>query len=512
MWTSPYAPVEVGGTTLHRMVPSAAARFGDRPALVDGPSGTTVSYRLLAERVQGVAAGLAATGFRPGRRARPVGAEPAPVGRGRPRRHGRRGTVTGPARPARARAGHPAGRRRGLGPGDRPVAGPGGPFAPRPPPGARWSCSAGRGRHPDRRGRRAPHQPGPAPTRHRGRPAPLLERHHRAAQGRPADPRQPGHLGAPGRRRAALGQGDTLLAVAPFFPRHGVRRRARRAAVLGRDRVTMPRFDPGPFLELMRRTGSPSSSGPRRCCGSWPATPLAAAADLRSLELVVCGGAPLTRRRPAGRRPGLPGAVGQGYGLTETTVGVSMPDRAAGSVPGTVGRVMPSTELRVADPETGATWGRAAGRAAGPRPQVMAGYLGRPEATAAMVGPAAGCAPATSAWSTPTGNVVIVDRLKELIKVSGAGRSGRARGRCWPPTRPCRRGRARPPGPGQGRGPGGRGRGPAGPTAEELLAWVAERVEPHKRLRAVRFTDAIPTHPVGEAPAPVLVEQERQAV
>ena len=66
MWTSPYAPVEVGGTTLHRMVLEAAARFGDRPALVDGPSGTTVSYRLLAERVQGVAAGLAERGFGPG--------------------------------------------------------------------------------------------------------------------------------------------------------------------------------------------------------------------------------------------------------------------------------------------------------------------------------------------------------------------------------------------------------------------------------------------------------------
>jgi non-ribosomal peptide synthetase component E (peptide arylation enzyme) len=58
--------VEVGGTTLHRMVLGAAARFGDRPALVDGPSGTTVSYRLLAERAHGVAAGLAARGFRTG--------------------------------------------------------------------------------------------------------------------------------------------------------------------------------------------------------------------------------------------------------------------------------------------------------------------------------------------------------------------------------------------------------------------------------------------------------------
>lgn len=66
MWTSPYPPVEVGGTTLHRMVLEAAARFGDRPALVDGASGAVVSYRLLAERVEGVAAGLAARGFGPG--------------------------------------------------------------------------------------------------------------------------------------------------------------------------------------------------------------------------------------------------------------------------------------------------------------------------------------------------------------------------------------------------------------------------------------------------------------
>ena len=65
-WTSPYPPVEVGGTTLPRMVLEAAARADDRPALVDGATGTVVAYRLLAERIQGVAAGLAARGFGPG--------------------------------------------------------------------------------------------------------------------------------------------------------------------------------------------------------------------------------------------------------------------------------------------------------------------------------------------------------------------------------------------------------------------------------------------------------------
>jgi len=48
------------------MVLERAAGAGDRPGLVDAPTGTVVGYRLLAERVQGLAAGLAARGFGPG--------------------------------------------------------------------------------------------------------------------------------------------------------------------------------------------------------------------------------------------------------------------------------------------------------------------------------------------------------------------------------------------------------------------------------------------------------------
>ena len=131
----------------------------------------------------------------------------------------------------------------------------------------------------------------------------------------------------------------------------------------------MPRFDPAQFLELLQRTGSPSWSGPRRCsrCCSYP---LAAGADLGSLELLVCGGAPLTAAAQRALAARLPGAtVGQAWGLTETTVGLSMPDRDAGSVPGTVGRVMPNTELRVVDPATGRDLRRGPGEllARGPR-------------------------------------------------------------------------------------------------------------------------------------------------
>ena len=43
-----------------------AERLGDKPALIDGPSGRTLTYRQLAESVRRAAAGLQRRGFRKG--------------------------------------------------------------------------------------------------------------------------------------------------------------------------------------------------------------------------------------------------------------------------------------------------------------------------------------------------------------------------------------------------------------------------------------------------------------
>jgi acyl-coenzyme A synthetase/AMP-(fatty) acid ligase len=44
---------------------------------------------------------------------------------------------------------------------------------------------------------------------------------------------------------------------------------------------------------------------------------------------------------------------------------------------------------------------------------------------------------------------------------------------------------------------------------DRLLAWVAERVAPYKRLRAVRFADALPRTPAGKLLRRALVERDR---
>jgi non-ribosomal peptide synthetase component E (peptide arylation enzyme) len=65
-WTSPYEPVEVGGTTLPVLVAEQAARGPERLALIDGADGAEVAYGTLAARIEGIASGLAASDFGPG--------------------------------------------------------------------------------------------------------------------------------------------------------------------------------------------------------------------------------------------------------------------------------------------------------------------------------------------------------------------------------------------------------------------------------------------------------------
>ena len=49
-------------------------------------------------------------------------------------------------------------------------------------------------------------------------------------------------------------------------------------------------------------------------------------------------------------------------------------------------------------------------------------------------------------------------------------------------------------------------------TSEEILAYVAERVAPYKKVRALEVVDAIPKSPSGKILRRVLVERERERV
>jgi acyl-CoA synthetase (AMP-forming)/AMP-acid ligase II len=519
VWTSPYPPVEVGGTTLHRMVLEAAARAGDRPALVEEASGLLVSYRLLAQRIRGVAAGLAARGFAPGdvlalwapnlpqwagvalgamaAGGTVTGVTPAATERELTTQLADAGAsvlVTVPAlvpvaRSAAAAAG--VGQLVALGKADgaTPILDLLAAGAPARPP----DPAVG------------PHDPAPGPATDPA--AVALLPYSSGTTGLPKGVELTHANLVTSVRQVNSGlritERDTVAAVAPFSHIMGFQVTLAVPLHAGATVVTMPRFDPGRFLELIERHRVTVLVGAPPMLRVLTAHPLAATADLSSVELVVCGGAALSAAAQEALAARLPQAtVGQAWGLTETTVGLSAPDRAAGGVPGTVGRVLPNTELRVVDPATGRDLGPGEpGELLGRGPQVMAGYRNRPEATAAMVGPDGWLRTGDLGLVDTDANVVIVDRLKELIKVRGH-QVAPAELEALLATHPDVADAAV-----LGREDPDDGEVPvavvvprtgADPDPEDLLGWVAERVAPHKRLRALRLAEAIPRTPSGK--------------
>ncbi len=151
---------------------------------------------------------------------------------------------------------------------------------------------------------------------------------------------------------------------------------------------------------------------------------------------------------------------------------------------------MPNTELRV----------RRHGELLVRGPQVMAGYLNRPDATAELIDADGWLHTGDAGRIDADGNVFIVDRLKELIKVNALQvapaeleallATHPAVAECAVVPRPDERCGEVPVAVVVARG-GGRRRAADGVGG-------GERVAPHKRLRAVRFSDTIPRTPAGK--------------
>ncbi len=214
---------------------------------------------------------------------------------------------------------------------------------------------------------------------------------------------------------------DATLAVAPFFHILGMTAELLMPLSVGATVVTEPRFDQATFVDLLERHRISFLAVPPPIAAFLVHDPNVPARDLSHLELIAVGGAPLARHIHEALAVRLPrAAIGQGWGLTESSGAISVPRRRTGAPIGTVGAPLRDTELRVVSPDThvdvrsdldGELWVRG--------PQVMRGYLDRPDATAATITADGWLRTGDLGRITSDGHVVIVDRLKELIKVNG---------------------------------------------------------------------------------------------
>jgi len=168
----------------------------------------------------------------------------------------------------------------------------------------------------------------------------------------------------------------------------------------------------------------------------------------------------------------------------------------------------------VVDPATGADLGRnQTGELVARGPQVMKGYLNNPRATADMLDPDGWLHTGDLGHVDDDGYVYVVDRVKELIKYKGlqvAPAELEAVLLAHPDIADAAV--VRSPDEEAGEVPKAFVVARKQLSAEEVMAFVAERVAPHKRVRRVEFVDEIPKAVSGKILRRVLMERDRAAI
>ncbi|MBC9727160.1 4-coumarate--CoA ligase family protein [Streptomyces sp. TRM68367] len=222
----------------------------------------------------------------------------------------------------------------------------------------------------------------------------------------------------------AAGPGDRILAVLPFAHIYGLTTLMNMPLRHGATVVVLPRFDLETLLAAIQS---------HRITGLYVAPPIVLALakhplvdqyDLSCLKYVISAAAPLDASLAAAcsRRLGLP-PVGQAYGMTEVSPGTHVVplDAMRQAPPGTVGRLIAGTEMRIVsldDPGKDLGTGES-GEILIRGPQIMKGYLGRPDDTAAMIDAGGWLHTGDVGHVDEGGWLFVVDRVKELIEYKG---------------------------------------------------------------------------------------------
>jgi acyl-CoA synthetase (AMP-forming)/AMP-acid ligase II len=211
-----------------------------------------------------------------------------------------------------------------------------------------------------------------------------------------------------------------VLAAAPFFHSIGLTLLLCGGLVAGATIVTVPIPKLDAIVPLAAAHGVTHMAIPPPVFEAMATSALLDEHDLSSIRSLVTGGAHVTPGVEDGLSDRLGCMARSGYGMTECTCTISAP-LGRMSTAGTVGWLVPGTEARLIDPETGADAdGDEPGELWVRGPQVMEGYHGLPEETAACVTPDGWLRTGDLVQIRADGQLEIRDRFKELIKVSGA--------------------------------------------------------------------------------------------
>jgi acyl-CoA synthetase (AMP-forming)/AMP-acid ligase II len=309
---------------------------------------------------------------------------------------------------------------------------------------------------------------------------------------------------------------DTMICVVPMYHLYGLHVVANQGLSQGATIVTLPRYDLDQFLRMMEQYKVSVAPLVPPLVLALARAPQVNHHNLSRLRTIHCGAATLAVDVARACVARLGCEIRYGYGLTEVSPlsHASVADSSK-QTSGSVGYCLPNTQCKIIDYISGAELDAGEqGEICVRGPQVMKGYLGNPEATAEMINPEGWLRTGDVGFCDAAGQLFVVDRIKELIKTNGrqvapaeleaillshdsiadaavipvhdelAGEVPKAFV-VW-------RGETKDS------------------AAEEILNFVANYVAPYKRLRSVEFVGEIPKSPAGKILRRMLIERERQ--
>jgi acyl-CoA synthetase (AMP-forming)/AMP-acid ligase II len=306
---------------------------------------------------------------------------------------------------------------------------------------------------------------------------------------------------------------DTVVTIFPCFHVAGLvtLNSCLRAGVT---MVLLPRYDFTTFLQLLQGYRATQVTLPPPVVRDLARHPLVDEYDLSHLRLVRWVAAPLGNDAAQACQERLGCPVRQAYSLTEASARTHEVSTVASPRPGSAGPPLPNTECRIVDVATGTPLSpEQHGEIQVRGPQVMKGYWRNREATAVAIDADGWLRTGDLGYVDEDGWLYVVDRLKELIKYN-AYQVAPAELEAVLLAHPAIADAAVIPSPDEHAGEVPKAfvvvKGAV--TAEEVMAFVAARVAPFKKVRRVEFVEQIPRSASGKILRRVLVERERSNV
>jgi acyl-CoA synthetase (AMP-forming)/AMP-acid ligase II len=302
-----------------------------------------------------------------------------------------------------------------------------------------------------------------------------------------------------------LQDGQCVVAALPFFHIYGMQLLMNYLLAAGGTAITMPRFDLELFLELHQRYSITQAFVVPPILLAMARHPSVDEYDISALEKIFCAAAPLGVELEAEAAARLDCTVVQGYGLTEASPVTHLPIPGEPLPAGSIGVALCNIECRIVDAETGRDLGpNESGELWVRGTNVMKGYLNAPEATASTIVEGGWLRTGDICSMDEAGYFYIVDRLKELIKYKGF-QVAPAELEGLLLTHPAVADAAVVPLPDEEAGEVPKafvvlktGTDTADVTAQSLMDFVSGEVAHFKQIRQLEFIDAIPKSPSGK--------------